>query len=580
MTSRKDPEEDKFIKLLELYREGEYEELIISCELLLKTFPSSAKLYNIKGVAFNGLSKFEVAIDCYNNALRINPEYAEAYNNLGNTFKIKGDFDSAIDSFKKAILLKPNFPEAHNNMGAAFQGRGDLRLAIHQYQEAINIKIDFLDAYVNKGNALRISGNTAASIDTLKTAKQLAQNSSDVFFSMGLTFWDDECFEDAIENFETAIKINPNHFEAYNFLGNALKSVGKTERAVRVFEKVLSLKDDFFEVHRHLAFARKYEVFEEQIQVLLNYLNRVDLGINDYININFALGKIYEDLKQYDKSFTFLNNGNRLRKKELKYTISDDIKLFNLIKQRFKNYGSGESSLTTSHVDKSIIPIFIIGMPRSGTTLIEQIVSSHSKVFGGGELNFLGQGVEINKLLDLEFTNESLSGFRSYYLGKLQDLKKEETFITDKMPLNFRWCGFILKAIPEARIIHVNRDRMATSFSLFKSYFSSSGNRYAYDLCDIRKYYNLYEELMAFWHKKFAGKIYQIDYEYLTEQPRKEIKALLQFIGVDWEDRCLDFHKNERPVLTLSKTQVRQKIYQGSSQNWKNYEPFLRDLIS
>ena len=573
-----EPNKDQFLKLLDLYNKGKYGDLKISCNLLLKKFPNSAKLYNIQGIAYNGLRDFDTAIVCYNKALRINPDYAEAYNNLGNTLKIKGNLKDAIDSFKKSIILKPFFAEAFNNMGASLQELGDIRLAIDQFQKAINLKSDFLDAYINKGNALRVCGNIRESIETLQIAKKLEPKSSDFYFSIGLSFWEDKRLKEAIENFEITIKINPAHFEAYNFLGNALKSVGQTERAVSVFEKVLCLKHDFFEVHRHLAFAKKYYGSEEQIKKLLEFIKRVDLETNDYINLNFSLGKIYEDLQQYDKSFAFLLEGNRLRKKKLKYNLSDDMALFSSIKQRFKTHEIGGRLQISTHEKSSIVPIFIVGMPRSGTTLIEQIISSHSNVFGGGELNFLGRAVEIHDLIDVDFTDKSLSEFREYYLKKIEVLRKQEVFITDKMPLNFRWCGFILKAIPEAKIIHVNRDRMATCFSLFKSYFSASGNRYAYDLNDIKSYYNLYENLMAFWQSKFAKKIYQIEYERLTMEPKKEIKALIKFIGLKWEDKCLEFHENDRPVMTLSKTQVRQKIYQGSSQHWKNYKAYVKGL--
>ena len=148
------------------------------------------------------------------------------------------------------------------------------------------------------------------------------------------------------------------------------------------------------------------------------------------------------------------------------------------------------------------------------------------------------------------------------------------------MPLNFRWCGFILQAIPEAKIIHVSRDSMATCFSIFKSYFSSTGNRYAYDLEDIVSYYQLYLELMEFWRFKFPGKIYEINYESLTENQEKETRNLISFIGLNWEASCLNFHTNTRAVNTLSKTQVREKMYKGSSLNWKNYKSLLQDAFN
>ncbi len=580
MEALKEPEDDELNFLRILLGQGRFEDLAQSCTLMLKKFPNSSKLHNIQGIANHGLAEFDQAIICYEKALMANSNYGEAYNNMGNTFKIKGEISRAIENFKKAIALKPEFAEAYNNMGATYQASGEYTLAISLFQKAINRKNDFVDAYINKGNVLRDIGDLNSSIKDFLKALEIDPSSADAYFSIGLTLRDKGRFEEAIINFEKAIKIKPEYFEAYNFLGNALKSVGRTERAIFIFEKALSHKEDLFEIHRHLAYAKKYDGSEAQIQTLLKLKERFDLSNEDQININFTLAKIYDDLKKYEKSFLFLVEGNRLRKNQLRYNINDDIELFNSLKARFKDHNFKEILLDKAYDTNKVTPIFIIGMPRSGTTLIEQIISSHSKVYGAGELNFLSKSVELNDLVNVDFTDHSLTEFRNYYFDQLKTLETSQMFITDKMPLNFRWCGFILKAIPEAKIIHVTRDRMATCFSLFKSYFSSTGNRYAYELKDIADYYNLYQELMEFWSSNFPEKIYGLNYDHLTEYPQKEIEDVIKFTGLKWEDQCLDYQKNVRPVMTLSKTQVREKIYKGSSQKWKNYEEFLRDIKS
>ena len=570
--------DQEFSALILLYRQSKFNDLVWSCNSFIERFPKSPKLHNIQGVAYSGLKEFTLAIDCYKRALKLNPNYAEAHNNMGNTLKTKGDFDLAIKSFKTAILLKPEFAEAYNNMGASYLANGDYSLAGYQFKKAIDIKIDYVDAYINNGTVLRFLKDFDGSIQNFKKALSYNSEATDAHFLMGLSLRDSERFKDAIISFEKVIKLKPNHFEAYNYLGNSLKSIGNTEKAIKFFKKVLSLKEDFFEVHRHLAFARKYSGSEDQIQKLLNFADLPSLSNEDQINISFALGKIYEDLKEFNKSFLFFAKGNRLRKKELNYDTDYDIKLFNSIKKRFTQKISSELLSNEANDSRKITPIFIVGMPRSGTTLIEQIVSSHSHVHGGGELNFLGKGIEIYQLVNEDLTEDLQSQLCDYYFHELQTLRVQQNIITDKMPLNFRWCGFIIKAIPQAKIIHVSRNKMATCFSLFKSYFSSSGNSYAYDLKDIASYYNLYDDLMQFWHKTFPTKIYKISYEKLTEAPEKEIRKLISFCDLKWEGNCLDFHKNDRPVITLSKTQVREKIYTGSSLNWKNFDQFVRDF--
>ena len=578
MNAFQEPSEDEFSFLIKLYSENRLRELIVSCGSMIEKLQYSPKLHNIMGAAHTGLKQFDAAINCYETALKINPNYAEAHNNMGNTFKIKGEFDNAIQCFKKALFLKPNYAEAYNNMGVSNQSVGEYKLAISQFEKAIDLKNDYVDAFINKGSALKFLGDIVASVQTFKEALKIDPGSYDAYFFMGLSLRHNGSFEEAIKCFEKTIKIKPDHFDSYNYLGNSLKSIGQTKKAIHVFEKALTLKEDLFEIHRHLAFAKEYNGSESQIEKLLDLRDQPDLSDVDHINISFTLGKIYEDLEKFDHSFRFIAEGNRLRKKELHYAIEDDIELFNSIKNRFKNKDEEQLVQNKIYDIKKITPIFIVGMPRSGTTLIEQIVSSHSKVHGAGELNFLGKGVEINNLVNKDFTDDTLHKLRTFYFNQLEDLTFKESFVTDKMPLNFRWCGFILKAIPEAKIIHVSRDRMATCFSLFKSYFSSTGNRYAYDLKDIDAYYNLYLNLMKFWKLRFPRNIHEINYETLTEAPEKEIRKLITVIGLEWEDSCLDFHKNKRPVMTLSKSQVREKLYQGSSQQWKNYEPYLNEF--
>tara|TARA_Y100000385_G_C12855489_1_gene534964 strand:- start:127 stop:813 length:687 start_codon:yes stop_codon:yes gene_type:complete len=222
-------------------------------------------------------------------------------------------------------------------------------------------------------------------------------------------------------------------------------------------------------------------------------------------------------------------------------------------------------------------------MPRSGTSLVEQIISSHNSVHGAGELlNFRNI---ITPILDNHLSkknssipNEDMLKIRNEYLDSLGSLKAKEKIITDKMPMNFRLLGFILSAIPEAKIIHLTRDPMATCWSNFNHYFTA-GNGFSFDQEDLAKFYLLYQELMNFWHKLFPNKIYDLNYENLTINQEKETKKLIKYCDLEWDENCLDFHKNQRGVLTASSAQVRKKMYQGSSEAWKKYEKNLQPLI-
>ena len=238
-------------------------------------------------------------------------------------------------------------------------------------------------------------------------------------------------------------------------------------------------------------------------------------------------------------------------------------------------------TLTNNELSQSSLrPIFIVGMPRSGTSLVEQIVASHNEAHGAGELEFSTQifsSIIANISGDVD--KKDLLFFREQYLAKLNALKCSKNIITDKMPMNFRYIGLILSAFPEAKIIHLKRDARATCWSIYKNYFDSDGIGYSYDQNDLAQYYGLYSDLMSFWHERFPDQIYDICYEDLTTNQEEETRKLLEYCDLDWDENCLNFHSNKRAVKTASALQVRKKMYQGSSEAWKKYEAHLQPLI-
>ena len=220
-------------------------------------------------------------------------------------------------------------------------------------------------------------------------------------------------------------------------------------------------------------------------------------------------------------------------------------------------------------------------MPRSGTTLIEQILSSHKKIHGCGELKFLDDRVKqllLAKQDDFIDNDTAFIEIYKQYMIDLEQLDFKEDIFTDKMPHNFIYAGIILEAFPNAKIIHVKRDPMAVCFSLYKNYFPASGLGYSYSLHTIISFYKLYENMMDFWHKRYPEKIYELQYEKLTENQEEETKKLLQYCNLEWDEAVLEPHKNTRSVTTASSTQIREKIYKGSSMEWKKYGSFLEPL--
>ena len=307
------------------------------------------------------------------------------------------------------------------------------------------------------------------------------------------------------------------------------------------------------------------------------YLNN-NISDEQRCHVNFGLAKACDDLGDFKQAFAHYKEGNALRKKLLNYNIRQDTELFRQIKFNYPQIE--QNSLASEKFPKDVAPIFIVGMPRSGTTLVEQIISSHSLVTGAGELPYAAQfGSAITKGLT-KVDREALLNFRHKYLTKLKSHSHGKLLVTDKMPQNFRLIGLLAAAFPEANIIHVKRNPVAVCWANYKQYFVSKNLGYCYALDDIVRYHNLYVNLMEFWTNTLNKRIYDLDYEALTINQEEETRQLVDHLNLDWDENCLSPQNNTRSVATASNLQVREKLYQGSSQQWKKYQPFLNGAFN
>ena len=306
-------------------------------------------------------------------------------------------------------------------------------------------------------------------------------------------------------SYKKALSFKPDYAEAHYNMGNALKDQGKLDEAIAAYNRALSIKPDFAKAHRNLSLIKKYTVEDKQFLHVQEIYKRVGLTEDDKCNLSFTLAKMYEDTGKLNQAFKHLSEGNALRKRFLKYSINEDKQLFTKLKKSQPLLSNNSTELEQSSTKST--PIFILGMPRSGTTLVEQIISSHSEVFGGGELDYIKQfGFKLATEV-AHVTNLNISKFREKYLSKLSKLTKSKRFVTDKMPHNFRFIPLIYTAFPEAKIVHVQRDPIATCWSNYKHYFAQSG-LYCYDLQDVVSYYELYKDLMKLWQSNYGDRIY------------------------------------------------------------------------
>ncbi len=484
--------------------------------------------------------------------LKTSPDSIIVLNIYGVVLMGQGRFQEALASFNRALKVNPGFIDAHINRGNLLQHMGDPVKALNDYNQCIKLNPGHVKAHSNRGNVLKTLGQYKA----------------------------------AVKSYQKAIKLDPGYAMAHSNLGISFQEIGEIDQAINSFEQAIKAKPDYAEVYRNLSNLKTFKPGDPLIHSMLNLQSRPELDPMGRMHLCYALAKAFQDMDDYDTSFAYLEKGNDLHKVRHRYSIRKDRILFEKIKSLFLKLVPFREA--NNHEICIKTPIFIVGMPRSGTSLVEQILASHPDVYGAGELYKMNSLLspllsEYDDLTDRGAMPETLfaltANIAKAYQDEITRLSGNENRVTDKMPLNFQWLGMILLTVPGAKIVHIARHPVATCFSNYKHFFSHQGNGFAYDQKDTAEFYLLYQNLMDFWNHHLPGEIYNLSYEALTENQEHETRRLLKFCGLDWNDACLDFHSTKRAVTTASAAQVRRKMYQGSSEAWKRYESHLQPMI-
>ena len=572
-TDIKIPSQAQLNHLLEYYQNGDFDKAEKLALSITQEFPKHPFSWKALGAILKQTGRVLESLAPSQKAVELSPQDAEIHNNLATTLNELKQLEKAEASFRQAIALKPNYVEAHNNLGGTLLELGELDKAEGQFRKAINLRPDYAEAHNNLGLTLKELGRLEEAEASYKNAISLKPDYAKAYNNLGIILAELGRLDEAEVSYKKAISLKPDFAEIYSNLGVILKDQGQPNEARENYNQAVALKPNFATAHRHLSLLKTFDSYDEQYLKMRELYDNKDTSEKELCHINFGLAKAYEDLGNFEQAFAHYREGNALRKKLLNYDISQDEKLFKQIKTSYLQVA--HTSLELDISSQKIMPIFIVGMPRSGTTLVEQIISSHSQVTGAGELPFATQfGAPIVRGFS-EANDESVLYFRNQYLEKLESLSNGNLIVTDKMPQNFRFIGLLASAFPEAKIIHLRRDPAAVCWANFKQYFTSKGISYSNDIDDILSYHKLYENLMAFWKTKLSDRIYELDYEKLTLYQEKEIRQLIDFLNLKWDEKCLSPQNNSRSVNTASSLQVRNKIYQGSSEQWKKYEPYL-----
>ncbi|MGN6155331.1 MAG: tetratricopeptide repeat-containing sulfotransferase family protein [Sphingomicrobium sp.] len=606
-----------------LRQNGDSEEATAELEKAIKLDPQNAQALNNLGILEYDKGRFDSAVDYYRRALAIAPGMAEALNNLGNALRVTGDIDGAINAYQDALMRREAYPEAYNNLGTLLQQDRRFDEAEHALRKAIAQRPGYVEAHNNLANlyvaqkkdveALRVLGdvlkiaptnpqtllitariqlrraNFPAAEQATRVVLQQQPDNAEALSVLGQILHETDRYDEAIGVLEKSVQANPRNPEALNFYGVALKSVGRLDDARDYILKALRLNDSMFGAYANLNDLVDFSKGEGE--ELFNRMDAIfeaatDPEAEQLLPLHFAYAKALDDRGEHERALNHYITGGRMKRAQLDYNEKETFGFFDSIRQAFPKQLFEEGRFKGLDDER---PVFIIGMPRSGSTLVEQILSSHPDVHGAGEVKYLSQA--IGKLRDrlpslprypqmmAKITPAQLDMVGKKYLEALTAGAGGAKRVTDKLLTNYFFVGLIHLLYPKAKFVNTLRDPVDTCLSGFTKLFKDD-MPHSYDLTELGRYYCKYRELMEHWQAVLpAGVLTTVRYEDVVADTEGQAKALIDFIGLEWDPRCLEFHKSDRPVKTASVAQVRKPIYKTAVKRWKKYGAGLQPLV-
>lgn len=573
-------------QLIALLNAGRFGEVEVNAHRMVKRHPDLGLVWKILALCL--LMQGKDALSALQKATGLLPADAELHNHLGIVLTAKERFSEAEACLQRACRINPGYAEAYYNLNVACMAQGRFSEAEAALQRALEIRPDYAMAYYGLGLVLKAQGRLPEAEANLQRALELKPDFAGGHYCLGYLFMEQGRSPEAESCFMRALKLEPNYDEARNKLGICYAEQGRFTDAEACYRRGLEINPNDIEARFNLAVIKKVDGADENLAALIAIEeaarnNGKKLSGKEAVMLNFALGKAFEDSGNYEKAFPYFLEGARQKRATFDYDpkrtterFGDIARIFDVAAMERLN-GSGDSSR---------LPIFILGMPRSGTTLVEQIISSHPDVHGAGELPDLleiatGAVAGAESFPDglPELNRERLAAMGSEYIARLQRRTPEARRITDKMLANFTAVGLIHLMLPNAKIIHVRRNPIDTCLSCFVQLFQGQ-MEFSYDLSELGRYYVDYERLMEHWREVLpSDAIFEVSYEDIVADQEAQARRLIEHCGLDWNDACLEFYKNKRTVRTASVAQVRQPTYKSSVERWRRYEGFLRPLL-
>jgi len=565
-----------------LIAQGKGDDAIQCYKRVIELTPDDPAAHRDLSMALKTLGRTEEAEKALDESFELDPERKELVMALEH--QRAGEFGKAENICREILRKDPTNVNATRMLGNLAKDLDKPRLAARMLRNAVKLAPDFFGARMDLARALMEIDELDECHKVMEQAIRQQPELHQPRVLLGNLFTKEGKFEEAVDAFTIALQMQPNHGPALAALGHALKTIGHQEESIDTYRDCITKFPEFGEAYWALANLKTFHFSEEEIATMERSVNNEELSDETRVNFNYSLGKSYEDGGDYDRAFACYALANALRRPNENYDpvqtelIHDEI--IETISAEFlqENEGTGEPDAA---------PIFIVGLPRSGSTLIEQILASHSQVDGTHELPDLPR--IIKKINDerreglgypasLQHYGKDLAALGQQYIELTQRYRKGAPHFTDKLPNNFGSIGLIAATLPNAKIVNARRHPLDSCMGCFKQLFYK-GQSFTYDLIELGEYYLEYMRLMDHWHEILPGKVLDVQYEDMVADQENQTRRLIEHCGLPWEDEVLRFYETDRAVITASSEQVRQPIYSKSVNSWRRFELHLEPLI-
>ena len=531
----------------------DYAHALRVCDDGLKSKANSASLHYLKAVSLLKLGRFQESLGQFDRALERQPNHVPALTERSIALVELNNYTDAEASVRKALSIAPSYADAHLNLAnvCALQNRHDEALV--EYSKALALAPRLAEAYMGRGNV----------------------------------FYEQNDYIKALENYDSALGLAPDHADALHRKAQSLLELGRFSEANESLEKAIDLQPRAGRFYHTLTLYNRMSIGDRHLAAMEELARELSsLPVDDQISLNFALAKALQDIGDHERSFGYLATANALKRKRIDY---DESSTLGLLRRMSEAFSSDLLRARSGRGDPSSIPVFIVGMPRSGSTLVEQILASHPRVSAAGEtaelyraMGELGGPIadlRVNPEAIVRVSDEELARLGEKYVGRIRLTAPAAERISNKTLINFSLLGLINLALPNARIIHTRRDPVDTCLSCFLRAFKDH-LAFTYDLEELGRYYRAYETLMAHWRDALPKEaLLEVQYEDVVADLETQARRIVDHCGLEWDARCLNFHETERPVRTASLAQVRQPIFRESIGRWRAYERFLGPLL-